>query len=166
MYQIGRVANTHGLNGDVLVREETDFTELFQEGQTVYTEINGNTIELIIEKIQIHKASYLIHFKGYDSIDDAEHLKGLTLQVKQDQLPELEEGQFHYHEIVDCDVYTVDGEKIGHITSILAPGANDVWVVENEQGKEFLIPAINDVIEEINVQEKKIVIFPMEGLLD
>lgn len=166
MYEIGKVVNTHGLHGDVIVKQESDFSELFIEGETVYANVNNHVTALKIEKQRIHKQSHLIRFAGYNSIDEAERLKGLTLHVREHQLPELEEGYYHYYEIVDCEMYTVEGEKVGKITHILSPGANDVWVVENEQGKEILIPVINDVIDTVDIAEKKVIITPMEGLLD
>lgn len=166
MYEIGQIINTHGLDGDILVRDQTDFKELFNEGQRVYAEMNGKIKQFTIKKQRIHKQYQLIRFKNYESIDVAERLKGLVLKVKQEQLPELKEDEFHYHEIINCDVYTMENKKIGKVTEILAPGANDVWVVHNDEGKEFLIPAITDVIEKVNAEEKLIIIKPMEGLLD
>lgn len=166
MYQIGKVINTHGIQGEVKVQQTTDFTELFHVGQSVYITIQGQVTELIIEQHRTHKHHHLLRFKGIQSIDDAEKLKKLELQIKEEQLPELDENQFHYHEIIGCQTYTMDRELIGEVVNILAPGANDVWVVKNKQGKEYLIPFINDVVKEVKPDEKCIIIDPMEGLLD
>lgn len=166
MYRIGKIINTHGINGEVKVQQITDFTELFARDQVVYIEQQGKLTEHMIEQHRIHKQHHLIRFQGYESINDVEHLKGLDLKIKEEQLPQLEENQFHYHEIIGCTMETVDGEKIGEIINILAPGANDVWVVKNNEGKEHLIPYIDDVVKKVDIENKIVIIELMEGLLD
>lgn len=166
MYRIGKIINTHGLNGEVKVQQVTDFTELFNVGQLIYIDINGSETEFIIEQQRTHKHHHLIRFKGVESIEDAERLKGFNIKVKEEQLPNLEENQFHYHEIIGCHMYTMSGELVGEIVNILSPGANDVWVVKSDDGKEYLIPYIDDVVKNVNVSDKKVMIEPMEGLLE
>ena len=77
----------------------------------------------------------------------------------------LEEGEFYYHEIIGCTVVTLDGTEIGKVTEIFETGANDVWTVTPEKGKPHYIPYIDDVVKEIDIDNKKIVIDPIEGLL-
>lgn len=166
MYQIGKIINTHGIRGELKVQQITDFTELLHAGQSVYIIVDGEPSKYIIEQHRVHKHHHLIRFKDFQSIEEAEKLKGLQLYVKEDQLPELGENEFHYHEIIGCHMFTIDQDLIGQIVDILSPGANDVWVVQTEQGKEFLIPFIDDVIREIDIIKKKVIIDPMEGLLD
>ena len=72
----------------------------------------------------------------------------------------------YFHEIIGCKMYTDQGEEIGTIREILATGANDVWVVKRKEGKDLLIPYIEEIVTEINIDEKKVIITPMEGLLD
>src|SRR5699024_2316898 len=165
MYRVGKIINTHGLNGEVKVLQITDFAEVFDVDKSVYAELNGQITELVIDGYRLHKQYHLLRFKGFDSINDVEHLKGVELNIKEDQLPELGEREFYYHDIIGCHVHAVDGEKIGKIESILSPGANDVWVVKNEDRKEFLIPYIEDVVKEVDIDNKKVIIELMEGLL-
>ena len=100
------------------------------------------------------------------SIQDVEQFKGSLLKVTESQLSELEEGEYYFHEIIGCKMFTDEGEEIGTIREILATGANDVWVVQRKIGKDLLVPYIEDIVKEIDIEEKKIVITPMEGLLD
>ncbi|GAT42148.1 16S rRNA processing protein RimM [Listeria monocytogenes] len=93
-------------------------------------------------------------------------MKEGVLKIKEAQLTDLEENEFYFHEIIGCIVVTTDGEELGEITEILTPGANDVWVVKGSDKKEKLIPYIADVVKEININDKKITIEVMEGLLD
>ncbi len=86
--------------------------------------------------------------------------------MKEDQLGSLPEGEYYFHEIIGCTVVLADQQEIGVIKEILTPGANDVWVVKAKGGKEILIPYIEDIVLSVNVQEKKVIIQPMEGLLE
>ncbi|UJL47916.1 ribosome maturation factor RimM [Virgibacillus sp. NKC19-16] len=167
MFNIGKIINTHGTRGEVKVMRITDFEERFAVGETVYAvKEDEKLIELVIAAHRIHKGFDLIIFEGFDNINDVEHLKGAQLKITEDQLTDLDEGEFYYHEIIGCDIYTDSGEKLGKIKEILSPGANDVWVVKQPKGKDILIPYISEVVTEIDIDAKKVVIEPMEGLLD
>ena len=156
MFIVGKIVNTHGLKGEVKVKRITDFEERFHVGSTVYIKNKDNeAIPLIIASFRTHKNHDLLQFEEYDSIEVVEPLKGATLYIKKEQLTPLEPGEFYFHEIIGCKMYTLDGEYIGEIESILTPGANDVWVVKNDSGKEILIPYIDDVVKEVNIEEKK-----------
>ncbi len=167
MFLIGEIVNTHGVKGEVRVRQISDFDERFSPGSTVYLqESTGEYRELTIAKSRRHKQFRLLAFEELEDLQAVEKLKGSTLHIKESQQTALEPGEFYYHEIIDCKVVTTEGERIGIVDYILAPGANDVWVVKDNTGKEYLIPYIPDVVKEVNVEEKTIVIEVMEGLLD
>lgn len=167
MFDVGKIVNTHGVRGEVRVFRITDFEERFNIGETLYLVRDHQPVrELIIDGHRKHKQFDLLHFEGLDHINDVEHFKGAHLKIKEDQLTELAEGEYYHYEIIDCVMYTTTGEKLGIIIDILSPGANDVWVVKREKGKDVLIPFIKDVVKEINISEKKVVIELMEGLLD
>ncbi|RDW19465.1 ribosome maturation factor RimM [Oceanobacillus arenosus] len=167
MFNIGKIINTHGIRGEVKVHRITDFEERFVVGEMVYlAKEDGIPLKLIIDGHRLHKGFDLIHFEGYNNINDVEHFKGSELQITEDQQKELDEHEYYYHEIIGCEVHTTSGDKLGVIKEILSPGANDVWVVKQEKGKDLLIPYIEEVVKEIEVEAKKIVIEPLEGLLD
>lgn len=167
MYDIGKVVNTHGVKGEVRVIRITDFEERFNPGSTVYLiKKNEQPVPLKIVSHRTHKDFDLLMFEGLNDINEVLHFKEALLKIKEEQLTELPKGEYYHHEIVDCDMYTVEGEKLGTITEVLVPGANDVFVVKQSTGKELLIPFIKDVVKEINIEDKKVVIKVMEGLLD
>lgn len=167
MFTVGAIFNTHGLKGEVKVKLLGDFEERFYKGNTLYYKNEANEdIELLITGYRTQKEAYLLRFEGLDSIDDVLGLKGKTLYIKEQQLTELGEHEFYYHEIIGCTVYSTENEEIGIVDSILTPGANDVWVVKNKAQQEILIPYIEDVVKEVNVGDKQIIIEVMEGLLD
>jgi 16S rRNA processing protein RimM len=167
MFDVGKIVNTHGVRGEVRVIRITDFEERFRIGERLYLVSDREPVrELIIDGHRKHKQFDLLHFEGLDNINDVEHFKGAHLKINEDQLTELNEGEYYHYEIIDCEMFTTNGDKIGTVIDILSPGANDVWVVKRTKGKDVLIPFIKDVVKKIDVSEKKIIIELMEGLLD
>ncbi len=112
-----------------------------------------------------HKNFNLLTFEGYENVNDVEKFRDGILKVPENQLGTLDEGEFYFHEIIGCLVFTVHGEEIGKVTEILTPGANDVWVVKPKAGKDILIPYIDQIVKKVDIKEKIILIEPMEGLL-
>lgn len=168
-FNVGKIVNTHGIRGEVRVISKTDFAdERYQPGNTLYIFKEGSQepIKVVVESHRVHKNFDLLTFEGMHSIQDVEQFKGSLLRVDENQLSELDEGEYYFHEIIGCKVYTDDGEEIGTIREILATGANDVWVVKRKAGKDLLIPYIDEIVKDIDIDEKKIIITPMEGLLD
>jgi len=167
MFLIGEIISTHGIKGEVKVKQITDFIERFHIGETVYYKSNQDKLlPLIIDGFRTTNKGLLIQFKGYSSINDVEHLLGMNLYIKEEQLTALEENEYYFHEIIGCNVKTTTGENLGIIDSILTPGANDVWVIKSRDGKEILIPYIEDVVKQVNIAEKEVTIELMEGLID
>lgn len=166
MFVVGKIINIHGIKGEVKVQQITDFPERFHVGNTVFITEQNSLIPLKIDGFRTHKNNLLLHFEGYDSIEDIEHLKGKELKIKEDQQEELGENEFYYHEIIGCKVITTENEELGIIESILSPGANDVWVVKGKKNQEILIPYIEPVVKHVNVAEKLVTIELMEGLIE
>ncbi|MFC4023174.1 ribosome maturation factor RimM [Oceanobacillus longus] len=166
MFNVGKIVNTHGIKGEVKIHRISDFEERFEPGESVYIMKDEKPIKLTIATHRLHKGFDLVQFKGYENINLVESLKGCELKIREEQLTDLNEDEYYYHEIIGCKVYTTDDRKIGEIKEILSPGANDVWVIKQEKGKDILIPYIDDVVKEIDIDAGKVVIEPMEGLLD
>jgi 16S rRNA processing protein RimM len=167
-FNVGKIVNTHGIRGEVRVISRTDFAnERYKVGNTLYLflEEKKEPVELKVASHRNHKNFDLLTFEGMENINHVEKLKGGILRVPESQLSPLEENEFYFHEIIGCDVFTLEGEEIGQIKEILTPGANDVWVIKGKTGKEILIPYIDQVVKQVDVKNKKVVIDPMEGLL-
>lgn len=166
MFIVGKIINTHGIKGEVKVKRITDFSERFNVGKIVYvTNRDGELISLTIDSFRAQNNNDLLHFAGYDSIESVEPFKGLELAIKEEQQTDLAEHEYYYHEIIGCKVMTTTGDELGKIDHILAPGANDVWVVKKGK-KEILIPYIQDVVKDVDIEKKEVLIELMEGLLD
>ena len=166
--KVGKIVNTHSLKGEVKVISSTDFEEQRFEKGTELLITRGNQVvkEVTVESYRTHKNNLLVKFVGIDSIGEAEKLKNLQIKIDSDNIGELEENEFYFHEIIGCEVFDENGKSLGEISEILTPGANDVWVIKSQNGKEILIPYIEDVVKKIDVENKKIDIEVMEGLID
>ena len=166
--KVGKIVNTHSLKGEVKVISSTDFEEQRFEKGTELLITRGNQVvkEVTVESYRTHKNNLLVKFVGIDSIEEAEKLKNLQIKIDSDNIGELEENEFYFHEIIGCEVFDENGKSLCEISEILTPGANDVWVIKSQNGKEILIPYIEDVVKKIDVENKKIDIEVMEGLID
>ena len=166
--KVGKIVNTHSLRGEVKVISSTDFEEeRFKKGiKLLITRGNQVIEEVVVESYRSHKNSLLVKFEGIDSINEAEKFKNLQLKVDSENISELEENEFYFHEIIGCRVFDENNILLGEVSEILTPGANDVWVIKSQNGKEILIPYIEDVVKKIDVENKKIDIEVMEGLID
>lgn len=167
---VGKIVNTHGIRGEVRVISRTDFPEKrYAKGNTLYVlSSKGEYVPVTITSWRQHKQFDLLTFEGYENVNEVEQFKGSLLQIHQTALEdELEDGEFYYHEIIGAHVFTESGEELGKIKEILSPGANDVWVIQRKgPGKDILIPYIKEVVKQVNIAEKHVIIKPMEGLLD
>jgi 16S rRNA processing protein RimM len=167
-FNVGKIVNTHGIKGEVRVVSKTDFAdERYKPGNQVYLFMpdSKEPLELTIDTHRVHKNFDLLTFKGYEDVNKVEKFKGGVLKIHENQLTELDEDEFYFHEIIGCLVFTTKGEEIGKVREILTPGANDVWVVKGKDGKDMLIPYIEQVVKKVDVKEQVILIEPMDGLL-
>ncbi|MBM7578474.1 16S rRNA processing protein RimM [Jeotgalibacillus terrae] len=167
-FDVGKIVNTHGIKGEVRVISSTDFPEeRYQKGSKLHLFQNGkDPVQLTVSSYRRHKNFDLLTFVGYDNVNLVEPFREALLKVSADQLNELDEDEFYYHEVIGCEVFTEEDVRLGKITEILSPGANDVWVVKPDNGKDILIPYIESVVKEVNIADKKILIHAMEGLLE
>ena len=168
-FNVGKIVNTHGIKGEVRVISKTDFAEeRYKPGNTLYLFAEGaaEPIKVTVSAHRLHKQFHLLQFKEMPSLNEVEHLRNMVIKVPEEDLGELEEDEFYFHEIIGCEVVSEDGELIGTVKEILTLGANDVWVVQRKGKKDALIPYIASVVKDININEKKIKIHVMEGLID
>lgn len=166
--KVGKIVNTHSLKGEVKVISSTDFEEeRFKKGSKLLI-TRGNQLirEVVVQSYRNHKNFLLVKFEGIDSVEEAEKLKNLQIKIDSDKVGELEENEFYFHQIIGCEVFDENDKNLGEIIDILTPGANDVWVIKGENGKEILIPYIEDVVKKIDITSKKVNIEVMEGLID
>jgi len=165
---VGKIVNTHGIRGEVRVISQTDFPEeRYRKGAglTLFRE-NKEPLPLIVSGHRKHKNFDLLTFEGYPNINDVEPFRNGILKVTKDDLVDLAENEFYYHEIIGLEVVEEDGTIIGKVKEILSPGANDVWVVQRKGKKDALIPYIESVVHTIDLENGQVTVEIPEGLLD
>lgn len=167
-FKVGKIVNTQGLQGEMRVLSVTDFAEeRFKKGNelALFNPQDQFVMNVEIASHRKMKNFDIIKFKGMYHINDIEQYRDFTLKVAEEDLSELDEGEFYYHEIIGLKVYEGD-VFLGEIKEILQPGANDVWVVKRKGKRDLLLPYIPSVILEVNVAEKRVQIEIPEGLDD
>jgi len=164
--KVGEIVNTHALQGEVRIYSKSDFKEeRFAPGSVLYINFNDELIQVKIKSHRTNKNLELVKFEGMNHINDVEKYKGCELWVDAANLSELEDTEFYFYEIIGCRVQTTDSETIGEITDILQTGANDVWVIKRKGEKDLLIPYIEDVVKEVDIESKTVTIELLEGLV-
>ena len=157
--EIGQIVNTFGINGFVKVKPFTDDITRFDKLKIIYI----NNKEYKIEGVKYHKELVLLKLKGIDKIEQAELLRNLYLEIdRKDGV--LEEGAYYIVDLIGIEVYTDTGKLLGKLDDIYNTGSNDIYVIKDKLGKQLLLPAIKEVVKEISLEEKKIVVHLIKGL--
>ncbi|KNF08786.1 ribosome maturation factor RimM [Gottschalkia purinilytica] len=160
--QVGKIVNTHGVKGDIKILPLTDDMTRFEKLKSVF--VGEEKLEIEISKVWYNKGFVMLRFKGYDDINKVIKFKDLLLYIDKKDAVDLPKDSYFIYEIIGIKVYTSEGEYLGEIKDVLQPGANDVYVVK-EGSNEYLIPAIKDVVKSIDIDEKKMIIELLEGLI-
>ena len=164
-FRIGQIVNTQGLKGEVRVYPYVDDINRFDELENFYLDKNFNQ-EFEVERVRYKGNMVIMKIKGVDSVEMAERLKTKNLYVSRENSVDLDEDEFFIADLIGLDVFTVAGEKVGTLKVVLQYSANDVYVVKGDNDKEYLIPSTLKFVPEINIEEKKMIIDPIKGMLD
>ena len=163
--EIGQIVNTFGIKGFVKVNPWVNDVTRFDDLKKVYIKIRKELKTLEIEEVKYHKNQVLLKFKGVETVEQAEMLRNAIIEIdRKDAIP-LEEGEYFIADLLESEVYTDEGEKLGILEDIFNTGSNDIYVVKNELGKSILLPRIKEVFKEIDVENKKIIVHLIEGLI-
>lgn len=163
--QVGVITSTHGIRGEVKVFPTTDDPARFQTLENVILDTGKEQIPLQIEGVKYFKQFVILKFKGIDNINDIEKYRKMPLLVaREDALP-LAEDEYYMADILGMQVVTEDGAPFGTLKDVMETGANDVYVIDTSSHGEVLVPAIKDCILDVNVEEKKMTIHLLDGLL-
>jgi 16S rRNA processing protein RimM len=161
---VGKVRRPHGVSGDVLVEIYTDFPERLEPKTVVY--VGRNYLPLTISRQRFHNDGVLLAFEGYTTPEQAGRFRNEILYVRSDKAEKLPEGAYYFHQLLGLSVFDETGEPLGEVTEILETGANDVYVVTNSSGSEILLPAIEEVILEVDLVSRSMKVHLLPGLLD
>ena len=160
---VGRVAAPFGLAGEVRVVPLTDFPERFKEMRSVLVGEGHEAYRIV--GVRGSRAQVILKLKGVDDANAAGALRGEMLRIPLAEAVSLADGQYFWYQIIDLEVVTMGGERLGRVVDIIRTGANDVYVVRGMRG-EVLIPAIEDVIREVDLGAGRLVVELLPGLID
>lgn len=164
--QVGVITQTHGIKGEVKVFPTTDDVNRFKKLKEVILDTGREKLTLEIEGVKFFKQFVILKFKGYDSINDIEKFKTKSLYVTRDNAVKLKKNEYFIADLIDMDVYNEDDTRLGVLTDVIETGANDVYQVEMEDGRQVLIPAIRECILSVDVEARKMVVHLLDGLLE
>ncbi len=162
--ETGKIVGTHGVKGMARVQVWADSPEFLSKFKCVYTDKDGQN-KLEIKKAQAHGNVSIVAFKGIDTIEEIEKLRGTVLYIDRKDA-KLPKGRYFIADLIGCKVLDADtNEPLGTITDVSETGANDVWHIEKDD-KEYLVPAIPPVIIDVKVDDEIVVIRPLKGIFD
>ena len=160
--KVGKIANTHGVRGELKIQPLTDFEERFSEDHSYY--IGEEKKEVHIKSFRNHKGMLIISFKDFDNINQCEKYKGDFLYVSKEDRYELPEDSYYVDDLIGFDVFEED-EKLGVLKEIQTSYVNDVYIVKTSEG-QIMIPAVKEFILEVDLKERKILVELIEGMLE
>lgn len=165
MLKVGAITSTHGIRGEVKVFPTTDDVKRFKKGVKLILDTGKEQLNLEVEGVKFFKQFVILKFKGIDNINDIEKYKGKELFVTRENAVKLKKDEYFIADLMGLSVIDEDGKQIGILKDVMETGANDVYIVQLEDDKEVLIPAIKQCILEVNIKEGFIKVHMMEGLL-
>ena len=163
--QVGVISSTHGLRGEVKVFPTTDDAARFQTLKEVILDTGKEKLDLEIQSVRFFKQFVIVKFKGINDINDIEKYKGKSLFVARENAVELEEDEYFIADMIGIEVVTEDDKPFGTLKDVMETGANDVYVIDTDEHGEVLVPAIRECILDVDIENQKMKIHLMDGLI-
>ena len=162
--EVGQIVNTFGIKGELKVTPFTDDINRFDDLKKVYVKTRKEDRLYKVENVRYHKNMVLLKLEGIENPEQGELLKNSYLEIDRADAIPLEEGQYFIVDLIGLDVYTDEGKLLGKVEDIYNTGANDIYVVKDELGKQILLPGIKDVIKEVKLEDR-IIVHLIPGLI-
>lgn len=164
-FELGQIVNHFGIKGMLKVNSFTDDISKFEKLTTILVEKNGKLEKMQIEEVKYSKNQVLLKIKGINTVEEAERYRGCYLKIARKDAKKLPEGTYYIADLIGLEVYTDEQILLGKLTDIYNSGANDIYVVKDELGKQILLPAIKEVIKQVDIEQEKIVVHLLKGLV-
>ena len=164
--RVGVISSTHGVRGEVKVFPTTDDPKRFKKLKTVMLDTGREKLTLNIEQVKFFKNMVILKFKEFNDINEIEKYKGKDLLINRDQAVKLAPNENFIVDLIGLKVVTDEGVEFGTLKDVMETGANDVYIIDGNDGKEYLFPAIKQCILNIDLEAGVITVLILDGLLD
>ncbi len=166
-FQVGIISSTHGIKGEVKVFPTTDDVRRFKTLKEVILDTGKEEKILKVEHVKFFKQFAILKFQDYDSINDIEKYKNCSLYVTRENAVRLRKNEYFIADLIGLNVVNIDdGTLIGTLKDVLETGANDVYIIDDGNGRELLFPAIKECVKDIDFEKNEISVHVMDGLMD
>ena len=163
--EVGQIVNTFGIKGEVKVTPFTNDMKRFDDLKKVYVTSRKDSKFYKVESVRYHKNMVLLKLENINNPEDAEMLKNAYLEIDREDAIPLEEGTYFIADLIGLEVYSDEGNLLGKVEDIYNTGSNDIYVVKDELGKQILLPGIKDVIKDVQIENAKIIVHLIPGLI-
>lgn len=164
--KVGIISSTHGVRGEVKVFPTTDDVKRFKHLKEVLLDTEKELLPLSIESVKFFKQFAILKFKGFDSPEEVQKFRGKALFVTRENAVKLKKDEYFIADLIGMKVRSEDDSVRGQLKDVMQTGANDVYVIVLEDGRELLLPAIKECVLDISFEKNEIKIHLLEGLLD
>jgi len=165
-FEVGQIVNTFGIKGQVKVVPYTDDIERFDELKQIYIDRKDELQLFQIEQVTYHKNMVILKLKGIDTMEEAQKYKNCYLKIDRKDAKKLPEGTYFIADLLGLEVYTDDDKLLGRLDDIYNNGSSDIYVIKDDKGKQILLPAIPDVLKKVDLENDKVIVHIIDGLLD
>lgn len=165
MLQVGIISSTHGVRGEVKVFPTTDDSNRFKKLREVLLDMGTEKLSLKIEQVKFFKQFVILKFEGIDNINEVEIYKGKSLYVTREHAVKLKKDEYFIADLIGISVFNESGEKLGTLSDVMETGANDVYVIALNDGRELLLPAIKQCILDVDIGQMTMKVHLLEGLI-
>ena len=164
-FEIGQIVNTFGIKGFVKVKPFTDDLERFLELNSVLVEKNKKLQEMKIQEVKFHKELVLIKFKEIEDMNMTEKLRGCYIKIKRENARKLPENTYFIADLIGMKVFDEENNQLGRVDDIYNNKVHDVYVIKDDLGKQILLPSTKEVIKDIDIENDKIIVHLIDGLI-
>ena len=164
--EIGQIVNTFGIKGQVKIVPFTDDITRYDELKEIYVEKKNELKLFQIEQVNYKKNMVILKLKGIETVEEAEKLRNCYLKIDRKDAKKLPKDTYFIVDLLGLDVYTDEGKLLGKVDDIYNTGSSDIYVIKDELGKQILLPAIKDVLKEVDLENQKIIVHLIKGLVD
>lgn len=166
LLQVGAITQPHGVRGEVKIFPTTDDVKRFKKLKEVILDTGKEKKTLEIESVKFFKQFVIIKFKGLDTMNDVEGLRQKKLYVTRKNAVKCEKDEYFIADLIDCDILNEAGEIVGVLKDVIQTGANDVYEITMNDGRDVLVPAIKECILKVDMDNRQVTVHFMDGLLD